>query len=59
MVKNDLQTEYEAIRLYKGQIGIAKEIGDTTTRLMLEKILTTEEEHADKWETLLKKRPFK
>jgi bacterioferritin len=59
MVKDDLQTEYEAIRLYKGQIDIAKQIGDTTTRLMLEKILTTEEEHADKWETLLKKRPFK
>jgi bacterioferritin len=59
MVKADLQTEYEAIRLYKPQIEIAKQIGDTTTRLMLEKILTTEEEHADKWETLLKKRPFK
>jgi len=57
MVKDDLQTEYEAIRLYKGQIEIAKQMGDTTTRLMLEKILTTEEEHADKWETLLKKRP--
>ena len=59
MVKDDLQTEYEAIRLYKGQIELARQIGDTTTRLMLEKILTTEEEHADKWETLLKKRPFK
>ena len=57
MVKDDLQTEYEAIRLYKGQIEIAKRIGDTTTRLMLEKILTAEEGHADKWETLLKKRP--
>jgi bacterioferritin len=55
MVKADLELEYEAIRMYKGQIAIAKEIGDTTTRLMLEKILTTEEEHADKWETLLKK----
>lgn len=55
MVQNDLETEYEAIRLYKGQIAIAKEMGDTTTRLMLEKILTTEEEHADKWETVLKK----
>jgi bacterioferritin len=55
MVQGDLETEYEAIRLYKGQIAIAKEIGDTTTRLMLEKILTTEEEHADKWETVLKK----
>jgi len=56
MVENDLELEYQAIRLYKGQVAIAKEIGDTTTRLMLEKILTTEEEHADKWETVLKKR---
>jgi len=55
MVKADLELEYEAIRMYKGQITVAKDIGDTTTRLMLEKILTTEEEHADKWETLLKK----
>jgi len=57
MINDDLQTEYEAIRLYKGQIEIARQIGDTTTRLMLEKILSKEEEHADKWETLLKKRP--
>lgn len=55
MVQDDLELEYQAIRLYKGQIAIAKEIGDTTTRLMLEKILTTEEDHADKWETVLKK----
>jgi len=55
MVEEDLKLEYEAIKLYKGQIAIAKEIGDTTTRLMLEKILTAEEEHADKWETVLKK----
>jgi len=55
MVEQDLELEYEAIRMYKGQIAIAAEIGDTTTRLMLEKILTTEEEHADKWETVLKK----
>jgi len=56
MVQDDLELEYQAIRLYKGQIAIAKEIDDTTTRLMLEKILTTEEEHADKWERVLKKR---
>ena len=57
MVEDDLELEYQAIRLYKAQIKIAKEMGDTTTRLMLEKILTTEEEHTDKWETVLKKRP--
>jgi len=56
MVEDDLELEYQAIKLYKGQIAIAKEIGDTTTRLMLEKILTAEEDHADKWETVLKKR---
>jgi bacterioferritin len=55
MVEDDLELEYQALRLYKGQIAIAKEIGDTTTRLMLEKILTAEEDHADKWETVLKK----
>jgi bacterioferritin len=55
MAENDLELEYQAVKLYKGQIAIAKEIGDTTTRLMLEKILTAEEEHADKWETVLKK----
>jgi len=38
MVQDDLELEYQAIRLYKGQIAIAKEIGDTTTCLMLEKI---------------------
>ncbi len=56
MLEDDLELEYQAIKLYKGQIAIAKEIGDTTTRLMLEKILTAEEDHADKWETVLKKR---
>ncbi len=56
MVQDDLELEYQAVKLYKGQIAIAKEMGDTTTRLLLEKILTTEEEHADKWETVLKKR---
>ncbi len=55
MVQDDLDLEYQALKLYKGQIAIAKEIGDTTTRLMLEKILTAEEDHADKWETVLKK----
>jgi len=56
MIQDDLELEYQAIRLYKGQIAVAMEIGDTTTRLMLEKVLATEEEHADKWETVLQKR---
>ena len=55
MVQDDLDGEYTAIRTYKSQITIAKEIGDTTTRLMLEEILTDEEGHADTWETVLQK----
>ena len=45
------------------QLGRTKDIlsfdklGDSTTRLMLEQILTDEEDHADTWETVLAKRP--
>jgi bacterioferritin (cytochrome b1) len=34
---------------------MCEEIGDTTSRLMLEEILTDEEGHADTWETILQK----
>ncbi len=56
MIEDDLTIEYQAISMYKEQIKLAAEIGDTTTRLMLEKILTAEEKHADTWETILQKR---
>jgi len=55
MVQDDLDGEYTAIKTYKSQIKMVEEIGDTTTRLMLEEILTDEEEHADTWETVLQK----
>jgi bacterioferritin len=55
MVQDDLDGEYTAIKTYKGQIKMCEEIGDTTTRLMLEEILTDEEDHADTWETVLQK----
>jgi bacterioferritin len=55
MVQDDLDGEYTAIKTYKGQIKMCDEIGDTTTRLMLEEILTDEEDHADTWETVLQK----
>ena len=51
----DLDGEYMAIKTYKSHIKMCEEIGDTTTRLMLEEILTDEEEHADTWETILQK----
>ena len=55
MVQDDLDGEYTAIKTYKSQIKMVEEIGDTTTRLMLEEILTDEEGHADTWETVLQK----
>lgn len=57
MIKDDLEGEYTAIKTYKSHIKMCQEIGDTTTRLMLEQILTDEERHADTWETILAKRP--
>jgi len=55
MVQDDLDGEYMAIKTYKSHVKMCEEIGDTTTRLMLEEILTDEEEHADTWETILQK----
>jgi len=55
MVQDDLDGEYTAIKTYKSQIKMLEEIGDTTSRLMLEEILTDEENHADTWETVLLK----
>jgi len=55
MVQDDLDGEYMAIKTYKSHIKMCEEIGDTTTRLMLEEILTDEENHADTWETVLQK----
>lgn len=51
MIQDDLNKEYGAIKKYKGFIKLADELGDPTTRLMLEKILTDEEGHADTWKT--------
>jgi len=55
MVQDDLNGEYMAIKTYKGHVKMCDEIGDTTTRLMLEEILSDEEDHADTWETVLQK----
>lgn len=53
MIKDDLDAEYEAIERYRKHIKLCGELGDTTTRRMLEGILAQEEGHADTWETLL------
>jgi len=53
MIKDDLDGENLAIKTYKQHIKLCADIGDTTTRLMLEEILSDEEGHADTWETIL------
>ncbi len=53
MVSDDLSAENGAIERYKRHIKLCEKEGDPTTRLMLEGILSQEEEHADIWETTL------
>jgi bacterioferritin len=53
MVRDDLKAENTAIASYKKYIKICANEGDSTSRLMLEEILSEEEEHADNWETIL------
>lgn len=56
MIQDDLDGENGAIKLYKEHIKLAATLGDPTTRLMLEEILTDEEDHAHLWETILGKK---
>jgi bacterioferritin len=53
MVKDDLDSENETIKQYKEHVGLCNDLKDPTTRLMLEKILSEEEDHADSWERIL------
>jgi len=45
--KDDLDGENNAIKIYREQITLCAKLGDTTTRLMLEEIVSDEEGHAD------------
>lgn len=56
MMEDDLAGEDGAISQYKAHIKLANELADSTTRLMLETILTDEERHAHTWETFLEKK---
>jgi len=53
MMKDDLDGENMAIKQYKAHIKLFDELGDPTSRLMMENILSDEERHADIWETTL------
>jgi bacterioferritin len=53
MIADDLKSENEAIQLYREAIKLCIKEDDPVTRLMYEQILAEEEDHADKFETLL------
>ena len=55
MIRDDLETEYHAIEMYKGHIKLAAKEDDPVTRRLLEEILEDEEGHANTWETVLEK----
>lgn len=55
MLKKDVKAEKEAIALYKSIIKLAEKEGDTTTRALIERILTDEENHHNIFSTLLGK----
>ena len=55
MLEADAKAEEEAIDLYKEIIKQATQEGDSTTRLLFEQILADEEDHHDKFTTLLGK----
>ena len=57
MIKDDLNGEYTAIKTYKAHVELCANLGDSTSRLMLEQILMDEEDHADALGTILAKRP--
>ena len=53
MIQDDLAAENTAIRNYKAHVKLADSLGDSTTRRLLEGILSDEEGHANDWESVL------
>ena len=51
--KNDVETEYGAVKSYNEGIAIAREVGDGGTRKILDSILKDEEDHVDALEAQL------
>lgn len=51
--KNDVESEYDAVKAYNEGIRLAVEVGDNGTRELLEEILEDEEEHTDYLESQL------
>ena len=55
MIQDDLDLEQGAVQLYKGHVRKLAELGDTTSRLMVEKALAEEEGHVTTFRRLLSK----
>jgi len=53
MVKDDLAAENEAIEMYRDIIKLCDQEGDPTSRVLMEDLLSEEEEHADSFQTIL------
>ena len=53
MVRDDLGLEQGAVKMYREHIRQLAALGDTTSRLMVEKTQASEEEHVKTFETLL------
>ncbi len=47
MIKNDLESEYSAVKMYNDSIKVAVSVGDNGSRDLLTKILKDEEDHVD------------
>lgn len=54
MIKDDIDGERMAIKLYKEHLKLAEEAGDPVTRRILEEIIMDEEGHDDKFSAILK-----
>ncbi len=46
-LKNDLGAEQDAVKMYNDAVALAAEQGDNGTKILVESILTDEEEHLD------------
>jgi bacterioferritin len=53
MFKNDVQAEYDAVKMYQNYVKECIEIGDAGTREILEDFIEEEEEHTDWLESQL------
>jgi len=47
MLENDRTAEFDAINMYNGAVAITTKVGDNGSKVLVESILTEEEDHID------------